>query len=123
MIEAIKASNYNPAVQFEKFGLEKLAEIFNRFKPLFLAYKSKCSKTINKISKLSKVHHKPLTTNPLNSVTNFLLSPKDEHWLDNATPFALFKALSACYARAQGQDTFIYRIRNGKSYVKKNKFT
>ena len=120
MIEAIKASNYNPAVQFEKFGLEKLAEIFNRFKPLFLAYKSKCSKTINKISKLSKVHHKPLTTNPLNSVTNFLLSPKDEHWLDNATPFALFKALSACYARAQGQDTFIYRIRNGKSYVKKN---
>jgi hypothetical protein len=120
MIEAIKVSNYNPAVQFEKFGLEKLAEIFNRFKPLFLAYKSKCSKTINKISKLSKIHHKPLTTNPLNNVTNLLLLPEDKHWLDNATPFALFKALSACYTRTQGQDTFVYRIRNGKSFVKKN---
>lgn len=120
VIEAIKQSNYNPAVQFEKFGLEKLAEIFNRFKPLFLAYKSKCSKTINKISKLSKIHHKPLTANPLNSVTNLLLLPEDKHWLDNATSFALFKALSACYARMQGQDTFTYRIRNGKSFVKKN---
>jgi hypothetical protein len=120
-IEAIKKSNYNPAVQFEKFGLDKLAEIFNRFKPIFLAYKTKCPKTINKISKLSKIYHKPLVANPLNYATSFILSKEDKHWLDNATPFALFRALSACYSRKQGQFAFTYRIRNGKSFVKKNK--
>lgn len=121
-IEAIKASNFNPAVQFEQFGLEKLAEIFNRFKPLFLAFKPKCSKTINKISKLSKTHHKPLVVNPLNQVTSVLISDEDTHWLDNATPFALFKALSACYTRMNGQEAFVYRVRNGKSFVKKNNY-
>lgn len=118
VIDAIKASNYNPAVQFEQFGLEKLAEIFNRFKPLFLAFKPTCTKTINKISKLSKTHHKPLVVNPLNFVTSVFLSKDDQHWLDNATPFALFKALSACHTRMHGQYAFAYRIRNGKSFVK-----
>ena len=119
-IEAIKASNYNPAVQLEQFGLEKMAEIFNRFKPLFLAFKPKCSRTINKIAKLSKTHHKPLVANPLNMVTSMMLTDQDIHWLNNATPFALFKAISACYTRMNGQDAFVYRIRNGKSFVKEN---
>ncbi|MGH1383787.1 hypothetical protein [Kordia sp.] len=123
LIELIKNSSYNPTQAFNKFGLEKLAEIFNRFKPLFLAYKSKAPKTINKISKLSKKHHKPLVSNPLNNVTNILLTTNDVRWLDNATPFALFKALSACYSRMNGQDAFLYRIRNGKSWVKSNTVT
>ncbi|MCL6220854.1 hypothetical protein [Zunongwangia pacifica] len=120
-IDAIKNSNYNPAVEFEKFGLEKLAEIFNRFKPLFLAFKTKCPKAINKISKLSKVYHKPLVSNPLNYATSILLTQEDLHWLDNATPFALFRTLSACHTRIKGQSAFTYRIRNGKSFIKTNK--
>ena len=95
----------------------------SRFKPLFLAYKNRAPKAINKISKLSKVHHKPLISNPLNDATNTLLENSDWHWLENATPFALFKALSACYSRMYGQDTFVYRVRNGKSWVKKGKET
>ncbi len=121
VITAIKGSNYNPAAQFNKFGLEKLAAIFNRFKPLFLAFKPRCGVAINKISKLSKKHHKPLISNPLNNATNVLLTEDDMHWLNNATPFALFKALSACYSRIKGQNTFMYRIRNGKSWTKENK--
>lgn len=119
LIDEIKQSKFNPTYLFEKFELEKLAEIFNRFKPLFLAYKNKAPKTINKISKLSKIHHQPLISNPLNNATNILLENSDLHWLENATPFALFKALSACYSRMYGQDTFVYRIRNGKSWTKK----
>lgn len=121
LIESIKESKFNPSELFENFGLERLAEIFNRFKPLFLAYKSKSPKTINKISKLSKIHHKPLVSNPLNNATHIVLDENDLHWLDNATPFALFKALSACYLRMYGQDTFVYRVRNGKSWVKTGK--
>ncbi|MCI3935616.1 hypothetical protein MQX03_00280 [Chryseobacterium aahli] len=119
LIDEIKQSKFNPTYLFEKFELEKLAEIFNRFKPLFLAFKNKAPKTINKISKLSKVYHQPLISNPLNNATNILLENSDLHWLENATPFALFKALSACYSRMYGQDTFVYRIRNGKSWTKK----
>lgn len=123
LINDIKQSKFNPTYLFESFGLEKMAEIFNRFKPLFLAYKNRAPKTINKISKLSKVYHQPLISNPLNNATNILLENSDLHWLENATPFALFKALSACYSRMYGQDTFVYRIRNGKSWTKKSTFT
>lgn len=120
IVNKISTSSYNPSVHFKKHGLEKLAEIFNRFKPLFLAFKKRCPSTINKISKLSKKYHKPLIENPLNKVTSDRLSSKDNHWLDNATIYALFKALNACYTRKNGQDTFMYRIRNGKSWVKEN---
>lgn len=119
-IELIRESSFNPVPQFNIFGLKKLAEIFNRFKPLFLAMKPKHSRTINRISKLSKTLHKPLVSNPINFVTSILLDKSDYHWLDNATPFALFKAMSACYARIKGQEAFVYRIRNGKSWVKEN---
>lgn len=118
MIAAIKESNFNPVAQFNKFGLEKLATIFNRFKPLFLAFKPKCAKTINKITKLSKTKHVAMVSNPLNSATSKPIT--ETHWLDNATPYALFKALSACYSRVNGQDTFVYRIRNGKSWAQKD---
>jgi hypothetical protein len=123
LIDLIKLSKFNPTYLFENFGLEKLAEIFNRFKPLFLAYKNRAPKTINKISKLSKIYHQPLISNPLNDATNTLLETSDLHWLKNATPFALFKALSACYSRMYGQDTFVYRIRNGKSWTRKGTTT
>lgn len=123
LIDNIRQGTFNPSTLFENFGLEKLAQIFNRFKPLFLAYKKRAAKTINKISKLSKVYHRPLVSNPLNSATNMLLENSDLHWLENAAPFALFKALSACYARMYGQDTFVYRIRNGKSWTKKSAAT
>lgn len=121
LITEIKNSRYNPSVKFHEFGLEKLSSIFNRFKPLFLAYKHICPSTINKLGKLSKKHHQPLVSNPLNQVAQRKLLARDKKWLDNATPFALFKAISACRDRANGQDTFIYRVRNGKSFVKESK--
>ena len=118
LVDKLNQTSYNPQALFEEFGLEKLAEIFNRFKPLFLAFKGKCPSTINKISRLSKKHHKPMVQNPLNMVTSRPLTGKDDHWLDNATPFSLFKALEACHARMLGQEAFVHRIRNGKSWVR-----
>jgi len=117
MVNMIKNGSYNPEKMFNQFGLDKLSEIFNRFKPLFLAFKNKCPKTINEISKLSKKNHKPLVSNPLNLVTQRELTEKDINWLDNATPFAIFKALSALHSRMNGQNVFAYRVRNGKSWT------
>jgi len=112
----IANANYNPSVIFKQYGLERLAEIFNRFKPIFLAYKNRAPKTINRISKLSKQLHKPMVENPLGQVTIKKLT--DEKPLEKATTFALLKALSVCDNRLKPQDAFLYRIRNGKSWAK-----
>lgn len=45
---------------FKNYDLTKLSESFNRYKKLFLAVKKVDAKTINKISSLSKKHHKPM---------------------------------------------------------------
>ena len=119
-IQLVKQSTYNPAPAFKKFGLKRLAKIFNRYKPLFLGFKDRCPKTINRISKLSKKYHKPMVVNPLNNLSSYKLTEKDTHWLDNATTYALFRALNICYTRLKGQDTFLYKIRNGKSWTNLN---
>ena len=115
-VNKIKESSFNPGPLFEKHGLSRLATIFNRYKPLFLAFKNKCPRVINIISKLSKTNHQPMVQNPLNFVTSQKLKDSDMHWLDNATPFATFKALQALQSRIGGQNVFNYRIRNGKSW-------
>lgn len=115
-IAAIKASTFNPSILFERHGLDKLASIFNRFKPLFLAFKNRCPKTINQISRLSKENHKPLPVNVLNVATSVKIDSTNRHWLDNATPFALFKTLQGLHSRIEGQSVFNYRVRNGKSW-------
>jgi hypothetical protein len=111
-----KGSKYS--TMMGNYGFERLAEIFNRFKPLFLAMKPMFSSEINKISKLSKKHHKPLPRNILNHVTTDFIHQNDMHWLNNATSFALFRALNALHIRLQGKSSFTYRIRNGKSWTK-----
>lgn len=118
LINQIKNSSFSAAYALNNYDLVKLSEIFNRFKPIFLAFKKpNTAKVINKISKLSKTHHKPLVSNALSEVTQRKLNTSDKHWLENATPYALFKALNACYARKEGQDVFLYQVRNGKSWV------
>lgn len=121
IIGAIKSSKFDPSVVFDSVGLKEMSTIFNRFKPLFLAYKSTCGRVINKISKLSKKHHKGLVVNPLNVITSVELTKDDTHWLDNATPFMLFKVLNACRTRLKGQTNFVYRVRNGKSWTKQER--
>lgn len=123
LFNSIKSSNTDISLDLESYDMKKVAQVFNRFKPIFLSFKQSHEnnkKYINKLAKLSKVYHQPMPQNALNLVTQNKLTKKDSHWLDNASIYALFKALSACYTRMNGQDTFVYRIRNGKSFVKSN---
>lgn len=121
VINQLKESKINVSVIFSEYGLEKLATVFNRFKPIFLSLKTEENKlVINKISKLSKNLHKPMVQNSLNKVTNVVLTNNDLHWLENATIFSLLKALSACYSRMNGQSSFVYMVRNGKGWTKES---
>ncbi|GAI19622.1 unnamed protein product, partial [marine sediment metagenome] len=68
--------NLSIAYIFSKYelicGLERLAEIFYRFKPIFLAFRTnKRMKIItNRIRKLARKHHKPMPGDYLNEVTS-----------------------------------------------------
>lgn len=121
-IHRIKEANLVVTNHLQTFGLKKCAEAFNRFKPLWLAFKGNKvnAPLINKIGKLAKVYHKPMVVNPLNLVTSTLLSDKDSKWLENATAPALVRAFNVCreYMLVSKGDSMAYRIRNGKSFAK-----
>ena len=122
-IEAIKANKSNiPYKLFKKVDLVRISTIFNRFKPLFLAFKTdiRLVPYINKLSKLSKTHHKPMPEDYLNMVTssNALILPRVKEELEKVNIFRKIRLLYALNIRMQEPDGLLYRIRNGKSYIK-----
>jgi hypothetical protein len=69
-------SNTSSTTLFNKYskqyGLKNLAEIFYRFKPLFLAFRTNLSmkRTINEIRRFAPENHKPMPEDFLNNVTS-----------------------------------------------------
>jgi len=134
LIEQIKESpKVSPSLSFVLFtryldahGLERLAEIFYRFKPIFLALKSNSPKmkpTINRIRKLAVKHHKPMPEDYLNSITAKLNKDEkiDEVRLeDELKRVNVFRKIRLAYAlkfRTKDVESILYRIRNGKGYA------
>lgn len=115
-------------------GLEPLASVFYRFKPLFLALRTTtCLKNkVNKIRKLAVKYHEPMREDFLNSVTAKLCSGRvlDFDKLDRElNRVSVFRKVRLAYAlkyRTKDVDSIFYRVRNGKGYVKEfnyeNKF-
>ncbi|HEY0753785.1 MAG TPA: hypothetical protein VGD98_07480 [Ktedonobacteraceae bacterium] len=112
-------------------GLARLAEIFYRFKPLFLAFRtnSKLKQSINKIRRLAEQNHKPLPADTLNMVTAQLRHDQpvlNDHFYQALETASLFRKIRLAYAlkfRTTDADSILYRIRNGKSYATKFDFT
>ena len=120
----------------------KLAEIFLRYKNLFLALKRETSminmygkveaqhvlqinKFINKISKLAKKYHKPLKSKILDNLTQIeTIEDLDRQSsaileeLNNITIFRELRILSGLKYRLQKPENMLYRIRNGKAFLK-----
>lgn len=143
-IRAIKNSDKQKALEMLQSyliktpnGYNKLSSIFLRNKNLFLALKMKktdiessgYTKTrkeinaiINKLRKLSVVNHKPLKTNILDQLTagDVLVDIEEvKKELDKVTIFREVRILNGVLYRLNGNDNIVYKIRNGKSYVKK----
>lgn len=116
--------------QYDKhFGYKRLAEIFLRFKPLFLALRvNELTSIINKISHLSKKYHKPLAPSLLNDVTGLLKNNQKinekqlKTELESANIFRKIRLLSALHYRLNGTSSMLYKIRNGKGYAKESEF-
>ena len=135
-LEAIKVTEYKKLSQHfnyykKHFGLGKLAEIFYRFKPLFLAMRSdkKNKPIINKIRRLAVKYHVPTQEDYLNSITARIgkLEKIDKEILnkklDKTTVFRKIRLAYALKFRTNDIDSILYRIRNGKSFAKSFVFT
>ena len=116
----------------ENFGYRRLAEIFNRFKPLFLAFKnpdSAMSGIINKISHLSKTYHKTMKYSYLNNITAMLnrgevINSKIlQNELAHVNIFRKIRLIQSLKYRISGNDSIMYKVRNGKAFAKKFNFT
>lgn len=137
-IEMIKEKkNLDVLGLFEKYdrlnGLPKLAEIFYRFKPIFLAFRTNVGlkKIVNKIRRLAVKNHKPIAEDYLNTVTvrikNFPIPlDKDSTFgkeLEKANVFRKIRLAYALKFRTLNCDSILYKVRNGKGFATDFKFT
>ncbi len=117
----------------KKYGLTRLAEIFYRFKPIFLAFKREeilgINSKINKIRKLAIKHHKPMPEDYLNSITGKIKNKKKINRIklnEELSKVNIFRKVRLAYAlnyRTKDVDSILYKIRNGKGYAKEFEFS
>lgn len=123
-IQKIKISNTDISFYCKQFGLEKLSQVFLRYKPIFLAFKDSNSKnksTINKLRKLAKKNHVPMKEDYLNNITSsktYDISELNDN-LNKVNNFRKTRLLYALQTRMSDSDVRLYKIRNGKTYVTK----
>lgn len=131
LIEKIKArQNVNVVGLLErynkKYGYEKLAEIFNRYKPIWLAFRtnSKLKQIVNKLRRLSDKYHKPMKVDYLNNVTNLIRNGKSFDYeklkieLENVNIFRKLRLLYALKYRTKEVNSLFIQVRNGKGWSK-----
>jgi hypothetical protein len=103
---------------------EDLATVFNRFKPIFMAFKKirEYIPAINRISKLSKTLHKPMSTNILNNIGSCsfdeLIGQRKN--LLNANFYQLARCIQFLKQNSASINK-VYQVRTGAAYVKVGK--
>lgn len=99
-----------------------LAGSFNRRKPLWMSMKRASQDNIpviNKISKLSKIYHRPLKPNVLLSLTSEEFTDEEvQQAASQANIFQIIRAVNALRLYQCDQTNRYYRIRNGKGWAR-----
>ena len=125
-IGAIKTSTQKFDYRFKNYiaknGLEKLASIFHRFKPLWLAFKCHSNymkSTINKMRKLADRYHKPVKPQLLEHLTSAenIHIEKLKSELSRVPVFKRVSLANALLYRIAEPTDIVYTIRNGKAFV------
>ena len=120
-------THYNFVNDVENFGYEKLSEVFFRFKPIFLAFRTskKNNTCINKLRKLADKNHKPLESGYFES----LLSSSEidlnltelKYKLNNLNNFKKINLLQSINIRLKELNIRCFGIRNGKLFIKEER--
>lgn len=129
LIEEIKEKkNINIIKLFNDYekenDLNKLAEVFYRMKPIFLAFRTnpELKRIINKIRRLAIKHHKPMPEDYLNEITAKIKNCeeiKEDKLKEELSKVNLFRKIRLAYAltfRTTDANSIMYKIRNGKSF-------
>ena len=102
-----------------------LAEVFLRYKPIFLTYKQYpgCAPIINRIRRLAVRHHKPLSDEAFQNVIQLALADRDdavERLVNQADNRDLIKLANAVMLRcfALSELPGVYMVRNGRIFVR-----
>ena len=127
--EVIRAIKANPLPIVDKLietmtyqhdidGYETMASVFHRFKPLFLAMKKLNEKTINKLRRLAKKHHKPMIIGRWENV----LTTGDVSWItqeevDKLSNFKKLSLMKSIRIRSKRTGIVPVRVRNGKQFI------
>ena len=126
--------NFNVLALFHKYKnkyrIERLSEIFYRFKPIFLAFKTntQLKNYVNKIGRQAKKYHKPMKPDFLNEVTSMIkkgelvTKEKLNKELSKVNTFRKIRLAYALHYRTKDVESILYKIRNGKSYAKEFDF-
>ena len=114
------------------YGLERLSEIFYRFKPLWLTFKKYDANKplINKIRKLAKKNHKPMKEDYINSITSKLKNGVQlsvSELTSELSKVNIFRKIRLAYAlqyrcsysKKVITKPIMYRIRNSNAYSTK----
>lgn len=123
-VEEIIASKLDVSETLNAYGISLVAESFNRYKPLYLAFKKanhNNAQVINKISKLSKVLHKPMFENPLSMITANIFTKEDLKFLESSSVPTLIRGYNAALLGSEYSSYSTYVIRNGKMWVSEEK--
>lgn len=125
MIKTISSFDRNVLANLLEKYAYILASVFNRHKKILLTLKSKgFAKQINKISRLSKTHHRPL----YQSISKRFLATAVKIREDNKVRELVnqlslrdkFKMLNLISYKVEGHREDIYVIRNGKIFIDSN---
>lgn len=107
------------------FGLARLAEVFYRFKPIFLAFRAHPSlrMTVNAIRRLAPTHHRPLPPDRLNGVAADLARRGADALADlpgllaGASTLRKVRLAQALHFRAHFAESVVYTVRNGRAWA------
>jgi hypothetical protein len=132
LIEKIKQADPNISLNlFDRLDKKRMAEIFYRFKPLFLAFKRqetkhqvnrKINNRVNCIRRSACSYHSPMPEDFLNSVTAKINKKKKisidilKSELSKVNIFRKIRLASSLNYRSLYPDSIVYKIRNGKSF-------
>ena len=116
----------SPLLSLQKGQMEKLARIFFRFKPLFLAMKGKegcaAGKVINKLRRMADKHHTPLKPGFWENIIKTPCSIETvKERLMELNSFRKVRLMMICKEHMSFEvNNGVYTIRNGKQYVRDN---
>lgn len=113
---------HSPLLDLDEGRLVRLSRIYNRYKPLFLAMKTKATAAVvNRLAKLSKLHHTPLHVGFWESAVSTPHSAEEiAAALPQADNFKKVRILQAINIALKEEWTKAYQIRNGKIYTRQD---